>query len=78
MSHFGFLLSLLLLVGCASTDSELNPNVHFAAYAAEGFNFYKAPPEHPEWEPQDFYFKDCQLLGRGNHISKVEYSCFYP
>ena len=71
-------LMFMSLVACASTDDTLNPNVHAGAYAAEGFNFYKAPPEHPEWKPQEFYFKKCELESRKNHISKVEFECYYP
>ena len=82
-----FLLSTIVLFGCATGD-DFDDETHDEymerskasahAYAAEGFIVHRAPPQHPEWKPTKFYFKECEDTGVGTHISKTSYTCTYP
>ena len=52
-----------------------NSKAHPAAYSGESMYFRKPMPAHSDWEPVDFYFKQCTEVDSKVHYSKTSYEC---
>ncbi|MBX9768447.1 MAG: hypothetical protein K2X47_14330 [Bdellovibrionales bacterium] len=75
-----FLLATsLCLFGCSSTseEEELNPNVHPAAYQADGFQMGWNPPSRPAKDPRRPFFNKSCSAREGAGFSKIDYYCDY-
>lgn len=65
---------LFFITGCASNDLPYNPQMHPAAFAADGFTFDQGMPSR-ENEHWDFFYKQCEPVSPKTHFSKTSYDC---
>lgn len=82
MKSASLLLSILFLTHCASDEKHQGPpdmpvgeDVHYGAYAADGFTFYTPDPEHDDPRPIIFYHKYCTLADFGGDFIGNQYDC---
>ena len=83
LKSFFFFSFSVFLISCSSNETKYiemedfgkNSKAPGAAYAADSMYIQPLMKSRADWEPQPFYFKECEEIGQKAHYSKTYYEC---